>query len=293
MPFRLGFAPITWNNEGLDLGPLIPYTTVLEEVAATGYAGTELGKGFPDDAGVLRTAIEARGVAIPSGWCGLQLLGSHTRETDLAYTRQRCALLAGVGARFVNLAHAGTPERSARAGRAAEPACPRLSASAWDELAGRVLQAAEIACDAGLQVAFHPHVGTWVETSAELAELLRRTPASLVKLCLDVGHALYGGIDPLAVIREHPERVVYVHLKDVDSDVLAGLLRDRADFNDGIRRRVFTEVGRGRLDVPRLLTALEAAGYDGWLMVEQDSSWLAPAESARTSRAYLASLGIH
>jgi inosose dehydratase len=111
-------------------------------------------------------------------------------------------------------------------------------------------------------------------------------------LCWDVGHALYGGIDPLDVVRRHPERIAYLHLKDVDGEVLDGLRRDEASFETGIRRRVFTEVGRGRLDVPGLLSALREIGYAGWLMVEQDSSWLAPAASARASRAYLSSLGL-
>jgi inosose dehydratase len=155
-----------------------------------------------------------------------------------------------------------------------------------------VCQAAEIVREHGLQATFHAHVGTWVETGADLEALLARAPAPLVKLCLDVGHALYGGLDPLEVVRGHPERIAYVHLKDVDGEVLDGLRRDAADFETGIRRRVFTELGRGRLDVPGLLRALSEIGYAGWLMVEQDSTWLPPVESARASRAYLRGLGL-
>lgn len=292
MPFRLGFAPITWNNEEQELSPPVPYTLVLDEIAAAGYSATELGKGFPTDPSELRHALDARGLAIPSAWCGLALLGQDTQTADLDRAKQRCALLAAVGASFVNLAHQGTAETMAAAGSMDEPDSPRLAPSEWDALAERVVLAAEVAQEAGLQAAFHPHAGGWVETSAHLDELLRRTPAGVLKLCLDVGHALYGGIDPIRVIREHPDRVVYVHLKDLDANVLAGLRRDRAGFSEGIRRRVFSEVGRGSLDVPGVLSALQAIGYDGWLMVEQDSSWLAPAASARASRAYLASLGL-
>jgi len=123
-------------------------------------------------------------------------------------------------------------------------------------------------------------------------QLLRRIPSDRLKLVWDVGHALYGGIDPVEVVRSHPDRIAYLHLKDVDSRVLAELRQERLGFDDGIRRRVFTELGRGLLDVPALLTALHDIHYDGWLMVEQDSTWLAPAESARTSRAYLRGLGL-
>jgi inosose dehydratase len=143
-----------------------------------------------------------------------------------------------------------------------------------------------------LQAAFHVHAGTWVETADDLEALLARAPAPLVRLCWDVGHALYGGIDPVDVVRRHRERIAYLHLKDVDEAVLAGLRRDQASFETGIRRRVFSEVGRGMLDVPGLLAALGEIGFDGWLMVEQDSTWLAPIETARASRAYLRSLGL-
>jgi inosose dehydratase len=97
----------------------------------------------------------------------------------------------------------------------------------------------------------------------------------------------YGGIDPIDVVRCHPERIAYIHLKDVDGEVLSELRAARLGFDDGIRKRVFTELGRGLLDVGGLLEALREIDYDGWLMVEQDSTWLAPAESARASRKYL------
>jgi inosose dehydratase len=113
-----------------------------------------------------------------------------------------------------------------------------------------------------------------------------------VQLCWDVGHALYGGVDPIDVVGRFPERIAYIHLKDLNGGVLAELQRLQLGFEEGIRRRVFTELGTGVLDVPRLLAALQDIGYDGWLMVEQDSTWLTPADSARTSRTYLRSLGL-
>ena len=280
-PFKIGCAPIAWNNEDLqDLRPRVPYTQVLDDIQAAGYTGTELGDGFPRDPGELKRALDERGLVMPSAWCGLDL-----GDSDLDKTRRLCGLLAEVGASFVNLAHQGTPERRAWAGRASDPRCPRLSHAEWNGFAERVSQAAAIARAAGLQAAFHLHVGTWVETRAELDELLRRTDPGLVKLCWDVGHALYAGLDPLEVVQHCAERVAYVHLKDVDGGVLAGLVRDQAGFEAGIRRRVFTELGRGMLDLVGLLDGLRAIGYTGWLMVEQDSSWLEPAESARISRA--------
>ncbi len=291
--FKLGFAPITWNNEDLrgELGPPVDYLTVLDEVAGAGYAGTELGDGFPRQARTLRAALAERALSLPSAWCGLGFFQADL-EADLEYARRVCGLLAEVGASFANLADQGTPERKAFAGRASHPGAPRLSPSEWEQLAERVCRAAEIVREHGLQATFHPHAGTWVETLDDLEELLRRAPAPLVKLCWDVGHAVVGGVDPVAVVRAHPERIAYVHLKDVGGDVLDAARRDGLAFDDAIRQRVFTELGRGRLDVPGLLAALRDIGYSGWLMVEQDSTWLRPAESARVSREYLRGLGL-
>lgn len=291
--FRLGFAPITWNNEdlGAELSEPVDYTTILDEVAAAGYAATELGDGFPRDPTVLRNALEQRGLSMPSAWCGLQVhdQAAAAADNDLEHTRALCDLLAQAGATFVNLAHQGSPETLAQAGRAGDR---RLSATEWDRIADRVSAAAEVARRAGPQPLFHVHAGTLVESYDDMRELLQRIPSTALKLCWDVGHALYGGIDPVAVVREYPERIAYIHLKDVDGAVLETLRQQQLGFLDGIRRRVFTELGRGILDVPGLIGALREIGYDGWLMVEQDSTWLAPAESARTSRAYLRSLGV-
>jgi inosose dehydratase len=291
--FRVGFAPITWNNEDLpaELGPIVDYRRVLDEIAAAGYTATELGDGFPRDPRMLRLALQERGLSMPSAWCGLGFF-QVPAEQDLEHTRRLCGLLAEAGASFVNVADQGSPARKAFACRGDSAEAPHLSPSDWDQFAESVCQAAEIARQHGLQATFHLHAGTWVESHADLDELLRRAPAPLVKLCWDVGHAACGGVDPVAVVRAYPERIAYVHLKDVDGDVLDGVRRDGASFDDAVRRRVFTEVGRGCLDVPGLLDALRDIDYDGWLMVEQDSTWLAPADSAQVSRAYLRTLGI-
>ena len=291
--FRVGFAPITWNNEDLpaELGPPVDYRVLLDEVAAAGYTATELGDGFPRDPQTLRFALAERGLSLTSAWCGLRFFQVPV-EQDLEHTRRLCGLLAEVGASYVNVADQGTPERKAFACRCGRADAPHLSPTEWDQFAGTVCRAAEIAREHGLQATFHPHAGTWVETRADLDELLRRAPAPLVKLCWDVGHAVCGGIDPVAVVREHPRRIAYIHLKDVDGDVLDGVRRDGVNFDDAVRRRVFTELGRGCLDVAGLLGALRDIDYDGWLMVEQDSTWLTPVESAQVSRAYLRALGI-
>ena len=176
-----------------------------------------------------------------------------------------------------------------RAGRANEPGTPRFSDDAWDGLAALLHTLADETIGAGHRLAFHPHAATFVETPEEVDRLVAMTDGSRVGICLDVGHYLVGGGDPVEAIRRLGPRVTHVHLKDVDPDVLGGL-RDGGlgGFRDAVRSRLFTELGAGVLDLDGVIAALAERDYDGWLMVEQDSGWGPPSESAAIGRRILA-----
>jgi inosose dehydratase len=178
--------------------------------------------------------------------------------------------------------------RESWAARADDPAAPRLSEKGWRRLADVLATLAADARQAGRTFAFHPHAGTFVETPDEIRRLAAVTDPARVAICLDAGHATVGGGDAVALVAELGPRIRHVHVKDVDPAVLADLRAGRLpDFAAAIRARLFTELGRGALDVDGLVGALEAVGYGGWLMVEQDSTWLVPAESLRIGRAAL------
>jgi inosose dehydratase len=173
----------------------------------------------------------------------------------------------------------GTEECEAVAGRLGN-APPRWPDRAFDELAAILAQIVEAAPN-GVRVAFHPHTATWIESPAEVAALAARLPATGAGLCLDVGHYLAGGGDPVAALREYGELVTHVHAKDVDPAVLARLRGgELSGFGEAVRERLFTELGNGALDLAGIVRELNVIGFDGWIMVEQDSTWLAPAEAA-------------
>ncbi len=141
----------------------------------------------------------------------------------------------------------------------------------------------------GVKVAFHPHTATWIEAPDEVEALAGRLPDTGAGLCLDVGHYLVGGGEPARAIRAFGPLITHVHLKDVDASVLARLRSgELGGFGEAVRERIFTELGNGALDLHGVLTTLDVIGYEGWLMVEQDSSWLHPSEAAAVGGRVLA-----
>jgi len=149
-------------------------------------------------------------------------------------------------------------------------------------------EVAREAKEAGHPLVYHPHTGTFVETPAEVEWLMQSTDPDLVGLCLDVGHYIVGGGDPVDAVLRYGNRIRHVHMKDVDPDVLRRLRSGEiADFLQALRARIFTELGHGILDVLGVVRELGRLDYRGWLMCEQDTTWRSPAESVAISRAVL------
>ena len=210
--------------------------------------------------------------------------GLTDRAADIA--RRDLGRLTVGGGEVLVVALDGGGERDRWAGRVVDGA-PRWPETAYDGVAALL---AELAADSpeGVRIAFHPHAATWIEAPDEVAALADRLAATGAGLCLDVGHYLVGGGDPVDAIGRYGELVTHVHVKDVDPAVLARLRAGELDGLGGaVRERIFTELGNGALDLGGVLGALDRIGYSGWLMVEQDSSWLAPSEAAAIGRRVL------
>ena len=285
----IGAVPILWNN--VDVAELrlgTAATTILDDITRTGYDGCQLGLGFPEG-DELRTALANRDLRLAEVYASIPGTVDGPTTGALDEVRERLRLLRAGGGEVLCIAFDGSPDRDRYAGRAADPATPRLTDDGWArtiELLGTI--AAETR-SAGARIAFHPHAGTWIETPDEVERLAGSIDAASLPFCLDVGHYTVGGGDPVAALRRYGERVTHVHLKDVDPEVLAGL-RDGTvgGFGAAIRLRLFTELGAGALDLDAILAVLAARRYAGWLMVEQDSGWPPPAESAAIGRRVLA-----
>jgi inosose dehydratase len=275
----IGCVPIVWNNaDQPDMAPEVSCSEILDTFARLGYAGTQHGRGFPEGA-ELADELRQRGLRFAELYSALPSTPDGLADDAAAVARRDLGRLTAAGGEVLCVAVHGSPERDAWSGRVTDGA-PRWPDAAFDALAGLL---GELAAEAprGVRVVFHPHTATWVEAPGEVDALAARLAGGGARLCLDVGHYLVGGGDPVETIRRHGELIGHVHAKDVDPAVLARLRAGEiGGFAEAIRARLFTELGSGALDLAGVVAALDEGGFDGWIMVEQDSTWLAPAEAA-------------
>jgi inosose dehydratase len=288
-PVRLGVNPIGWTNDDLHaLGDDIPLEACLAEARQAGYAGIELGRKFPRRAAQLGPLLERHGLALVSGWYGARLL-ARTPEAELAAMAPHAELLATLGCTVMIVAE----ETGCVHGRLDAPLStrPRIVEGQWPRFGAALTEVAERLRERGLRLAYHHHMGTVVETEAEIDRLMAVT-GEAVGLLLDTGHLAYAGGDVLAVARRHAPRIAHVHCKDVRPAVLADARRHDRSFLDAVIAGVFTVPGDGCVDYRALLRILRDAGYAGWLVVEaeQDPAKAPPLRYARLGFAHLSRL---
>ena len=285
----IGTVPILWHHAAPDGRAVVADPiTILDEIARLGYEGTQLDDGLPEGA-ELRSLLARRDLGLAEVYAALPASPTGLSEDALAIGRERLRLLVEGTGDILCVAIDGSPDRDARAGRAGSEGTPHLSDAAWAELANVLHTLADETNAAGRRLAFHPHAGTYVETPAEVERLVTATDPGRVGICLDVGHYLVGGGDPIRALEWLGERVTHVHLKDVDPIVLTRLSEGAlTGLGEAVDQRLFTELGAGMLDLMGVLRALSARSYDGWLMVEQDSSWSPASEAAAIGRRVLA-----
>ena len=293
MNIKVGNAPVSWGvMEVAGWGEQIPYSKVLDEIAAAGYAGTELGPfGYlPTEPKDLSEALSARGLQLVASFVPIPLAHPDRHESAYQEAIKVAQLLSHTGARLIVLADEMSEARMAVSGRV-DDSRDGMSTSQWAG-AAQILDRITKACrELGVGAAFHHHSGTFIETPKEIVRLCDSTDEDLLGLCLDTGHYFFGGGDPVDAVRMYGTRIRHLHLKDVQLPILEGARRDGVGFLEAVRRGVFCELGQGAIDLKQVIRDLSAGGYSEWAIVEQDvdtrSSDVKPFESARRSREYL------
>lgn len=297
---RVANAPCSWGVlEFESAAPAAPFGQVLDEIRETGYAGTELGDwGFmPTHPAHLHRELAARNLQLVGAFVPVALARPETHASGIKTAVRTARLMRDAGAADALIVlsddNATVPTREQHAGRIRPD--DGLGFREWATFAdGAERIARAVRVETGLRTVFHPHCGGYVETEAEIDQLMSRTRASLLGLVLDTGHIMYGGGDPLRVLERHASRVWHVHFKDCDPEVAAAARRSGHGYLTAVRGELFCELGTGGVDVAAIVDALRKRNYDGWIVVEQDvfPGYGTPADSARRSRAYLRSLGV-
>ncbi len=300
---KVANAPCSWGVlEFESTARATQPSQVLDEIAATGYAGTELGDWgfFSTDSRQLRDDLVRRRLSLAGAFVPVALSDRSAHARGEAAAIRTARLLAASSpssdpAPLIVLsdATAAVPARTARAGRIT--ASDGLDADAWSALAAGAERIAIAVVEAtGLETAFHPHCASYVETAAEIEALMQRTDPALLGLCVDTGHASYSGADPVSLVSRYRDRIWHVHLKDCSPAAAARARAEGWDYLTAIRHGLFCELGAGQVDFATVLQQLRAAGYGGWLVVEQDvlPSMGAPAESAARNRRFLERMGL-
>ncbi|MFI1581383.1 TIM barrel protein [Embleya sp. NPDC020630] len=260
---RLAGAPITWGVcEVPGWGPMLPVDTVLGEMAALGLTATELGPpGYlPDDPAALKDVLAGHGLALVGSFAALVLHDPHRLAQTLTAAAHTAELIAVAGGEVLVLA--------AATGLDGYDSRRELSDAEWGQLVSTAEEIARIAADRGLRATLHPHVGTHVENAAEVERFLRD---STLPLCLDTGHLLIGGTDPLDLVRRHPDRIGHVHLKDVHADTAALVRSGALTYAEAVGRGIYRPIGEGDVPVAEIVATLRAAGYRNWYVLEQDT----------------------
>jgi inosose dehydratase len=298
---KVANAPCSWGVLEFESKTASPeYRQVLDEIAQSGYVGTELGDwGFmPTVPEVLRVELQERGLAMLGAFVTTRLTDPTSIDVSAARAVATANLLAAVGdvaaPPLIVLSDEPTadPDRTRRAGRIHADAS--LTDRQWEMAAQGVERIARAVRDhSGLRTVFHHHCAGFVETPWEIDALLQRTDPNLVGLCFDSGHVTYGGGSAVELLSKHRSRIWHVHFKDCDPTVARRAREEEWDYSTALRHGLFCELGRGAVDFPALLRELEGSGYDGWIVVEQDvlPAMGAPLESAKRNREYLRQIG--
>jgi inosose dehydratase len=282
MTLHIMSAPCCWGVDDVRNPHLPDWTQVLRETSAAGYRGLELGPYGYMPLEVERTgqALDQYGLRIVAGTIFDDLVSPANAASLLRQTHEICALLRELprlpteaGQRFAApylvVMDWGHEERDYAAGHADR--APRLSPESWATMVDHVRQIAELSWrEYGIRTVIHPHAGGYIEFADEIEQILRDIPQEVAGLCLDTGHCYYAGMDPVATLLRHADRLDYVHFKDIDRAVYQRVMGQRIRFFEACAEGVMCPIGRGVLDYDGIREALHEIGYQGYITVEQE-----------------------
>lgn len=289
MPIRIGANPIGWSNDDLqEIGGATPLETCLAEAREAGFTGMELGHKFPRQPAALKAALAPFGMDCISGWYSAELLQRDADE-EMRHLRPHLDLLKAMGSTVLVFAETSNAIHGDRSKPLSQR--PVMSVQDWAEFGRRITQVAERTLSEGVRLVYHHHMGTIVQSEADIDAFMAATGPA-VHLLLDTGHATWGGSDPATLAARYRDRISHVHAKDVRPHVMTQAAVEGWSFLDAVLGKgsdlgVYTVPGDGMIDYPAVFRALP--GYSGWVVVEaeQDPEKAHPLTYAKKGVAHL------
>jgi inosose dehydratase len=281
-PITVTCAPCCWGVDDVANPHLPHWEKVLDEAAAAGFGGLELGPyGYmPLDVARVSEALDKRSLRIVAGTIFDNLVSPENRANLLRQTDEICALIAALprpdtraGQRFaapyLTVMDWGHDARDYASGHSDH--AQRLDDATWTGMVANIRAIAELARDKyGVRAVIHPHAGGHIEFADEVERIVADIPAEVAGLCLDTGHTVYAGMDPVGTLRSYWQRLDYIHFKDIDPKVLDEVMGERIRFFDACAKGVMCPIGSGSISYPAIRALLTELGYGGYITIEQE-----------------------
>ena len=283
----LACAPIAWTNDDLpDLGAENTFEQCVSEMALAGFTGSEIGNKYPKDVETLKHKLDVRGMRICNAWFSSLLLSEGYEATIEAFIKHRDFLHA-LGAKVIGASEQGNSIQGKDVSIFGEK--PVYTDEQWELIAKGFNEMGRLAKEKGMYFTVHHHMGTGVQTEAEIDKLMEITDPDLVYLLFDTGHLSFSGEDVIGVLKKYVNRTKHVHLKSIRKDIIEEAKEKGYSFLDSVRAGSFTVPGDGDFDFTPVFDVLDEAGYEGWVVVEaeQDPAKANPYEYAVLARNYI------
>ncbi len=284
---KLGIAPIAWTNDDMpDLGKENTFEQCISEMALAGYTGCEVGNKYPRDTKVLKKALDLRGMQICNAWFSSFLLTKPYEEVEKDFI-EHISFLKEMGAKVVGISEQGHSIQGTDKAIFEEKYV--MNDEEWDRLCKGINKLGRVAKNMGIKMCLHHHMGTVVQTEAEVDRLMANTDPEVFGLLFDSGHLAYCDEDYMSVLNKYIDRIYHVHLKDIRPEIVATVKAEKLSFLQGVRLGAFTVPGDGSIDFKPIFDVLEKAGYEGYVLVEaeQDPAIANPFEYALKARKYI------
>lgn len=285
---KLGIAPIAWTNDDMpDLGKENTFEQCISEMALAGFTGCEVGNKYPrNDIPALKKALSLRNMQICNAWFSSFLISKPYEEVEKEFI-EHITFLKEMGAKVVGISEQSYSIQGTDKAVFEEKYI--MNDKEWDMLCTGLNKLGKVAKDMGIALTLHHHMGTVVQTEAEIDRMMENTDPEYFSLLFDSGHLAYCGEDYMSVLNKYAKRIKHVHLKDIRPEMVKKVKDEHLSFLQGVRLGTFTVPGDGAIDFKPIFDVLDKAGYEGYVLVEaeQDPAIANPFEYALKARKYI------